>query len=206
MLAAFTLEPSDWSTYLEELVTTFAPARSEILWESPDILDESRPRLYDDFKELVASAQSEVLISSPYFIPDAEFRALLRELVAQRRARRRRHELARDEQSRRRAHGLSALATRGARGRRRAVRASRRCGCVVALRDPARERRAARVAHEGRHRRRRARVRRLAECRPALDGVEHRDRRRRQRTGIRAARGRRSSSATSRRRMPGASR
>ena len=34
------------------------------------------------FKELVASARSEVLISSPYFIPDAEFRALLRELVA----------------------------------------------------------------------------------------------------------------------------
>ena len=81
-LAPFTLEPSDWSGYLEELVATFAPARSEILWESPDILDDARPRLYDDFKALVASARSEVLISSPYFIPDAEFRGLLRELVA----------------------------------------------------------------------------------------------------------------------------
>jgi putative cardiolipin synthase len=82
-LAPFTLEPSDWSPYLEELVATFAPARGDVLWESPDILDPSRPRLYDAFKELVASAESEVLISSPYFIPDAGFRALLREKAAE---------------------------------------------------------------------------------------------------------------------------
>jgi cardiolipin synthase C len=81
-LEAFAVEPVDWSQYLEELVATFAPARSDVLWESPDILDESRPRLYEDFKALVASARSEVLISSPYFIPDEEFRALLRDLVA----------------------------------------------------------------------------------------------------------------------------
>jgi putative cardiolipin synthase len=81
-LTPFTLEPTDWSSYLEELVGTFAPARSEVLWESPDVLDASRPRLYDAFKAFVASAQSEVLISSPYFIPDAEFRELLRELGA----------------------------------------------------------------------------------------------------------------------------
>jgi demethylmenaquinone methyltransferase/2-methoxy-6-polyprenyl-1,4-benzoquinol methylase len=82
VLAPFTLEPGDWSPYLEQLVATFVPARSRVLWESPDVWNESRPRLYDDFKELVASARAEVLISSPYFIPDAEFRALLRELVA----------------------------------------------------------------------------------------------------------------------------
>jgi putative cardiolipin synthase len=81
-LSPFTLEPSDWSGYLEELVATFAPARSEVLWESPDILDEARPRLYDDFKALIASARSEVMISSPYFVPDEEFRGLMRDLVA----------------------------------------------------------------------------------------------------------------------------
>ena len=81
-LAAFPTEPSDWSAYLEELVATFAPARDQVLWESADILDESRPRLYDEYKKLIASARSEVLISSPYFIPDEEFRALLRDLVA----------------------------------------------------------------------------------------------------------------------------
>ena len=31
---------------------------SEVLWESPEILDEARPRLYDEFKALVASARS----------------------------------------------------------------------------------------------------------------------------------------------------
>ncbi len=82
VLASFPLEPSDWSPYLEELVDTFASAKSEILWESPDILNSSRPRLYTSFKQFVASARSEVLISSPYFIPDDEFRALLGELVA----------------------------------------------------------------------------------------------------------------------------
>jgi putative cardiolipin synthase len=82
ILRLVTLEPSDWSGYLESLIATFAPARGEILWESPDILDEMRPRLYDDFKAFVATARSEVMISSPYFVPDAEFRALLRDLVA----------------------------------------------------------------------------------------------------------------------------
>ena len=81
-LEAFAAEPSDWSAYLEELVATFAPARTAVLWESPDILDESRPRFYDDFRELIAAARSEVLISSPYFIPDESFRTLLRDLVA----------------------------------------------------------------------------------------------------------------------------
>jgi putative cardiolipin synthase len=82
LLGAFPTEPTDWSAYLEELVATFAGARSRVLWESPNILDAARPRLYTDFKALVASARSEVLISSPYFVPDKEFRALLRELVA----------------------------------------------------------------------------------------------------------------------------
>ena len=82
ILASWTLEPTDWGGYLEQLVDTFAPARSEVLWESPDVLDVSRPRLYEAFKELVAGARSEVMISSPYFIPDEDFRALLRDLAA----------------------------------------------------------------------------------------------------------------------------
>jgi putative cardiolipin synthase len=82
VLRSFTLEPTDWSSYLEELVATFAPARGEILWESPDILDLDRPRLYARYKDLVASGRSEVLISSPYFIPDEDFRALLAALVS----------------------------------------------------------------------------------------------------------------------------
>lgn len=81
-LRLFPLEPSDWSAYLEGLVTTFVPARAEFISESPDILNPARPRLYSRYKALVAGARSEVLISSPYFIPDAGFSALLRQLVA----------------------------------------------------------------------------------------------------------------------------
>ncbi len=81
VLRSFTLEPTDWSSYLEELVATFVPARGEVLWESPDILDHGRPRLYARYKELLETARSEVLISSPYFIPDGDFRDLLRQLV-----------------------------------------------------------------------------------------------------------------------------
>jgi putative cardiolipin synthase len=82
VLRPFTIEPTDWSAYLEELVDTFAPARSDLLWESPDILNEARPRVYAGYKALVASARSEVLISSPYLVPDEEFLGILRDLGA----------------------------------------------------------------------------------------------------------------------------
>jgi cardiolipin synthase C len=82
VLNSFPLEPTDWSDYLEELVGTFAAGRSRLLWESPNIFDPTRERLYTQFKQLVAGARREVLISSPYFIPYEEFRALLRQLVA----------------------------------------------------------------------------------------------------------------------------
>ncbi len=72
-------------------------------------------RLYPHFKALVASAQREVLISSPYFIPDVEFRRHPSDSRSRGRARRDPHEFARDQQPRRRAHGLQALAARGAR-------------------------------------------------------------------------------------------
>jgi putative cardiolipin synthase len=81
ILRPFTLEPVDWSAYLEELVETFAPAKAELLWESPAIFDVARPRVYEGYHDLLASARFEVLISSPYFIPDAPFSDLLRELV-----------------------------------------------------------------------------------------------------------------------------
>jgi putative cardiolipin synthase len=79
-LRAFNLEPRARSAYLQGLVESFVPARSDLLWESPDVLNPARPRLYARYKQLIAGAREEVLISSPYFVPDAEFRALLRDL------------------------------------------------------------------------------------------------------------------------------
>jgi putative cardiolipin synthase len=79
-LTAFELSPRERSAYLRGLAENFAPARAEVIWESPDVLNPARPRLYARYKQLIAGARSEVFISSPYFIPDAEFRALLRTL------------------------------------------------------------------------------------------------------------------------------
>lgn len=81
-LRSFPLEPANWSAYLESLVDDFAAGQGEVIWESPDILDPHRERLYGRFRELVASARREVLISSPYFIPDADFRGVLEGLAA----------------------------------------------------------------------------------------------------------------------------
>jgi putative cardiolipin synthase len=81
-LQAFSLQPTDWTEYLAALAGSFAAAKAEIYYDSPEILDFDRPRLYERFKGLVASAEREVLISSPYFIPDREFRDILRDLVA----------------------------------------------------------------------------------------------------------------------------
>jgi putative cardiolipin synthase len=79
---AFPLQPASWGSYLDGLVDTFAAGSGELYYDSPEIHDEARERLYDRFKALVASAEREVLISSPYFIPDEDFRGLIRELVA----------------------------------------------------------------------------------------------------------------------------
>ena len=72
---------SDWRPFLEELAATAARGPGKLIYDSPEIGEPTQVRLYPQFKELVASARREVLISSPYFIPDREFRDLLRSLV-----------------------------------------------------------------------------------------------------------------------------
>ena len=81
-LEAFPPRATDWTSYLDGLSTTYASGPAELYADSPDGANPDRARLYPRLKELVASAQSEVLISSPYFIPDAEFRELTKTLVA----------------------------------------------------------------------------------------------------------------------------
>ena len=81
-LAAFLRQRGGWRDYFDELVTTAAVGPGELHYDLPGILDPDQRRLYSQFKELVASAQREVLISSPYFIPDEDFRALLQTLTA----------------------------------------------------------------------------------------------------------------------------
>jgi cardiolipin synthase C len=82
VLASFAPRGTDWRAFFEGLVGNAAAGRAELYYDSDEILNPEAFRLYTSFKELVASAQREVLLSSPYFIPDPEFRALLRSLVA----------------------------------------------------------------------------------------------------------------------------
>jgi putative cardiolipin synthase len=82
LLSAFPAERADWSAYLDSLIGTFAAGRAELYVDSPDIWSADQARLYPRFKALVAGAQREVLISSPYFIPDLEFLEVLRTLTA----------------------------------------------------------------------------------------------------------------------------
>jgi putative cardiolipin synthase len=81
-LQSFPLLPADWAAFFEQRVDKFARGRGKLLVDSPDIHDGSASRLYPELKAFVASARREVLISSPYFIPDKGFRELLRQLVA----------------------------------------------------------------------------------------------------------------------------
>jgi putative cardiolipin synthase len=82
LLQSFPAQPADWSDFFGGLVGTFAAGRAELYVDSPDIWSASQARLYPRFKELVAGAQHEVLISSPYFIPDLEFVEILKTLRA----------------------------------------------------------------------------------------------------------------------------
>jgi cardiolipin synthase C len=79
-LQAFPSQRADWSEFFEGLTGTFAAGPAELYVDSPDIWSADQARLYPHFKALVADAQREVLISSPYFIPDLELVGILRTL------------------------------------------------------------------------------------------------------------------------------
>lgn len=82
LLQAFPSVPADWSEYLEGLVGSYASGAASLIYDTPDVRQPSQVRLYPQFKDFVRSAQREVLISSPYFIPDEEFHGVLAELVS----------------------------------------------------------------------------------------------------------------------------
>lgn len=82
LLAAFPPERADWSEFFAGLRAERSVGASTLCYDTPNIREPSQVRLYPQFKALAATAKRELLISSPYFIPDEEFRALLAELAA----------------------------------------------------------------------------------------------------------------------------
>lgn len=81
-LEAFPMESADWSAYFGALAKTFTHGPGRLEFDSPFVKTAAPNQLYAEFREYLASARDEVLISSPYFIPDREFVRELGALVA----------------------------------------------------------------------------------------------------------------------------
>jgi len=82
MLAAFSTPAGGWESWIEEFLAEPMQGEGELLVDAPDV-DRERPvQLYARFKSFVAQAQDELLLSSPYLVPDRTFIALLEDAVA----------------------------------------------------------------------------------------------------------------------------
>ncbi len=82
MLIATGTEPRDWGYWLDELHASYAAGVGVLHVDTPAVHQLTPDQVDADLKALVAGAQREVLISTPYFIPDAEFADILLGLIA----------------------------------------------------------------------------------------------------------------------------
>lgn len=81
LLGAFAVPDDRWTAYLDEQMSRATRGEGELLLDSPKVEIELPTQLYAGFRELVASAERELVLSSPYLIPDREFIADLARLV-----------------------------------------------------------------------------------------------------------------------------
>ena len=72
-LQAFPLEPVEWDAYFEALTRTFAAGPGRYEFDLPEVRRANPDQFYAEFKRFVDRAEHEILISSPYFIPDEPF-------------------------------------------------------------------------------------------------------------------------------------
>lgn len=82
-LTGFPNEPKRWDGFLESLTAKFTQGAGVIYYDTPYIDEQLPVQLYEQFTRLAARTREELLISSPYFIPDHDFVNLLADLVAQ---------------------------------------------------------------------------------------------------------------------------
>jgi len=83
LLRSFLSESDAWHAQFESFVSSVESGPGEIYYDSPRI-HEMRPiQLRKGLDDLVRGAEQEVLISSPYFIPDREFCEEVRWLTSQ---------------------------------------------------------------------------------------------------------------------------
>jgi cardiolipin synthase C len=81
MLAAFETPRRGWEPFLERLLADSTRGAGELLLDSAAVDAERPVQLYERFKQLLEEAEEELILSSPYLVPDATFVALLEGLV-----------------------------------------------------------------------------------------------------------------------------
>lgn len=81
MLVAFKPPMDGWEAYLAKLLPSAAHGRGKLLIDRADVYEERPTQLYSGFKAFVGSAEKDVILSSPYLVPDKTFIALIESLV-----------------------------------------------------------------------------------------------------------------------------
>jgi putative cardiolipin synthase len=73
LLASFTVPSGGWREYFDALLKGVSHGSGKLYVDSPQVDRDPPTRLYASVKSFTAQAQREVLLSSPYLIPDREF-------------------------------------------------------------------------------------------------------------------------------------
>ncbi|HEX7081310.1 MAG TPA: phospholipase D family protein [Gammaproteobacteria bacterium] len=81
MLSAFGAPVEGWQDYFGAVMQSAMHGPGELYVDSPDVRADASSGLYEQFKSLLSRARRELILSSPYLVPDEEFVALLERLV-----------------------------------------------------------------------------------------------------------------------------
>src|SRR5690606_30620544 len=77
----FAVPDDRWQSYLEDFTASLTRGPGELLLDTPNVHVELPTQLYARFREIVSEAETELVLSSPYLVPDREFVEDLAELV-----------------------------------------------------------------------------------------------------------------------------
>lgn len=81
LLSAFAAPADGWKPYLESFIAEPMTGRGALLVDEPDIGRQRPVQLYEDFKSMIAQTERDLILSSPYLVPDRTFVDLLETLV-----------------------------------------------------------------------------------------------------------------------------
>ena len=83
LLAEFQQQRYDWGKYLQELARKMFTGTAKVIYDEPLVGEDTPPvQLIESLGELALNAKQELLISTPYFIPDEGFYNDIPELIS----------------------------------------------------------------------------------------------------------------------------